>query len=240
MANGEEQLSALRELLWQYSQAKLWGAPRRFEYVGAQVKRCADERRQLQREMTQAHIKVMQRLHTAQKRLLATGYPVPDSWLTVRTIGQTSTQHTASRKGQREKVVLSDSGADMAALDAVCREMSAAAIRLEARIEPAAAGNADSAAPIQQPAESHDVPLTLREFIQMHCVSEKGGFSDDRLDALAKAIQSAARRYPGEVQLPSNVGTWRPGQKRYYLPSKLREVWPQLMEHLAYLPDLKS
>jgi hypothetical protein len=238
MAAVQDQLNALRELAWLYSQAKLWGAPRRFRYAGASVKRGRKERQQLQRETVHAHIDTSQRIRDAQKRLLATGYSVPDSWLTVRAVGQVSSQYTVARKGKPETAVLIDSGADQEALDAVCREMHAAMLRLEAQVEAATGANVASVSAAQTPVEEYDTPLTLIEFIKMFCVSGDK-LPEARLDSLTKSLQNAARRKETEVTLPKHVGDWRPGQKKYYFPSQLQSVWPRVTKRLPYLPPLK-
>jgi len=128
MASVHEQLNALRDLCWLCLQAKLLGFPRRFEYIGADVERCKNELRQLKREMVQAQIELSNRVHEAQKRLLSTGCAVPDSWLTVRVVGQLAYKHTAADGKKPETAVLSDSGADIEALETVCDEMRAACL----------------------------------------------------------------------------------------------------------------
>jgi len=237
MATVQDQLDALRELLWLYSQVTLWGAPRRFEYAGAHVKAGEKERRELAREIAHAQIDASRRVRDAQKRLLATGFPVPDSWLTARVVGQLSTQHTAAGKGKKEMAVLVDSGADLGALETVCREISVAMLRLEAQLEPGAVEcRPEAQAPVTEPI---DVPLTLAEFIASHCACE-GKLTESRLESLTKSLQGAARRKGSGVALPRHVGSWRPGRKKYYHPSQLRAVWPGLVRHLPYLPPLKS
>lgn len=234
MENVQDQLDVLRELSWLYSQVKLWGVPRCFEYVGADVKRGEKERRDLQHELTRAHRDVSRRIREAQKRLLATGFSVPDSWLTVRAVGTLSSQHTAAGKGKRDTAVLRDSGADLQALEAVCREMSVAQLRLEAQI---GSDSVEGETKVSSPPV--DVPVTLAEFIESHCISDRK-LTAARLESLTKSLQGAARRKGSDVVLPEHVGSWRPGRKKYYRPSQLRAVWPTLMQHLAYLPPLKS
>ena len=237
MATVQDQLDALRELLWLYSQAKLWGAPRRFEYAGADARSCKEERQELTREMVHAQLDVSRRVRNARKRLLATGFPVPDPWLTVRVVGQLSTQYTAATKGKKETTALVDGGADLEALEGACREISVAILRLEAQVGPdAVESEAGGQASL---AEQCDVPLTLAEFIASHCVYGSK-LTESRLESLTKSLQSAARRKGSGVTLPEHVGRWRPGRKKYYRPSQLRGVWPSLVEHLSYLPPLKS
>jgi hypothetical protein len=203
------------------------------------VKHGEKERRELTRELMHAQVNISQRIREAQKRLLATGSPTPDAWLAVRAVGQLSSQHTAAMKGKRETAVLMDSGADLQALEAVCRKMGVALLRLEAQIGPAGEAKAASTSSAYDPLEQHDMPLTLHEFIRTNCVlGEK--LPEARLDRLTKSLQNAARRKGTGVVLPQHVGRWRPGRKKYYRPSQLRAVWPGLVQHLPYLPALKS
>jgi hypothetical protein len=82
------------------------------------------------------------RIVAARKKLLATGFPVPDSWLTVRTVGKLDLCRPgfgdAWAKGKKPTakqiglLVLTDEGADVAGLDLVCRKIEAAMLKLEA------------------------------------------------------------------------------------------------------------
>ncbi len=122
------QLEALRELAWQYAQSRLWGKPRRFE--------CDDlkEVNSLSREFARDQLAAMQTVEKAKKRLLATGYPAPDSWLTVKAFGDLSVAHEAAQVKKPAFSVLTDTGADLDTLEAVGREMYLAAMRLEVAI----------------------------------------------------------------------------------------------------------
>jgi hypothetical protein len=238
MGTVEDQLTALRELLWLYLQAKLWGRPRRFEYVAADAETDKEDRRQLQREMMHAHVAVEQQVREARKRLLATGYPAPDTWLTVRVTGEVSTQHSAATNDKPELAVLVDSGADLQSLDVVCREMGVALLKLEASAEASdRPAGSQSPPPTRTPVE-YDVPVTLAEFIRACCVGGEK-LPDQRVDSIVSSIQNATRRAATGVQLPAHVGVWRPGQRKYYRPSLLRAAWPALVDTLHYLPPLK-
>jgi hypothetical protein len=115
--------------------------------------------------------------------------------------------------------------------------MGVALLRMEAQLGAAAAeGNTGTKLP---PVEQYDVPLTLAEFMASHCVSDNR-LTEARLESLTKSLQSAARRKGSGVVLPEHVGTWRPGRKKYYRPSRLRAVWPSLVQHLPFLPPLKT
>jgi len=236
MANTQDHLNALRELAWLYAQANLWGGPRRFEYAGASVEHGNEERLQLKREMVHAHRGVFQNIRKARKRLLSTGYPVPDSWLMVEVVGQLSEEHTAAAGKKPEKVVLSDSGLDLKALEYVCREMHVAILRLESEAET----NPHDVDPStsRNPSEESDLPVTLTEFMRRYCKSDDK--PDARLDSLRTSLQNAVRRKGSEVTLPKHIGEWRPGQKRYYKPSALRKAWPGLCKQLPFLPPLKQ
>lgn len=93
----------------------------------------------------------------ARKKLLATGFIVPDSWLTVRTTGNLSICRPGFRdaraKGKKptakqiDLLVLTDEGPDVAGLAAICREIEAAMLRLEAAPQQEAADTAPPIAP---------------------------------------------------------------------------------------------
>jgi hypothetical protein len=83
------------------------------------------------------------RIVAARKKLLATGFIVPDSWLTVRASGKldlcrpglmrnpdTGKVNATAKKANL--LVLTDEGPDVAGLATVCREIEAAMLRLEA------------------------------------------------------------------------------------------------------------
>jgi hypothetical protein len=93
---------------------------------------------------------------TARKKLLATGYDVPNAWLTVRIAGEVNLSAPSFRgalagpavmtdeelaavcdKIQADPLVLTDEGADVAGLTAVCNEIQAAILRLEVEQEAA-------------------------------------------------------------------------------------------------------
>ena len=130
-----------------------------------------------------------------------------------------------------------DTGADLPALETVCREMSVAILRLEAQTGLEA--REGSAASPPRSVEQYDVPLTLAEFMASNCV---GGskLTAARLESFTKSLQNAARRKGSGVALPKHVGRWRPGQRKYYRPSQLRRAWPGFARHLPYLPPLMS
>lgn len=123
----DAQLQALRELSWLYYQARLWGSPRRFESTDVQ------DIRDLFREFEHEHRAALDKIEKAKKNLLATGYDAPDSWLTVRTLGNLHWKNTAATDDKPEMAVLTVPGADLPALDAVLREIYVAGMRLEAK-----------------------------------------------------------------------------------------------------------
>ncbi len=237
MANAQDQLRALRELACLYSHAKLWGRPRRFEYYGADVELRSEQRMQLQREMAHAHMELSLRVREAQKQLLSAGYPLPDSWLTVRVVGRLSCRHTAATEEKPEKAVLADSGADLKALETMCREVAVALLRLESQTE--ISPHDEDPSTTRSPMEQRDLPVTLRDFIKIYCESGDK-LSDARLDSIRNSLQNAARRKGSGVVLPKQVGEWRRGQKKYHKPSQLSRAWPSFVKALSYLPPLKQ
>lgn len=128
-SKADAQLQALRSLAWMYSQSRLWGSPRRFEFPLGDK-----DASELRKEALHSHIDSREKTESAKKRLLATGYDVPDSWLTVRYIGDLGRTDSAATDNKPEMTVITDSGADLPALDAVLREIYVAGLRLEAEI----------------------------------------------------------------------------------------------------------
>jgi hypothetical protein len=137
-ANVKAQLEALRDLGWLYSQARIFYGPQRFEDTDV------EGMRQLWREATKANWQASQKIEAAKKRLLATGYDVPDSWLTVRAVGRAGMSEGLldapkpkgkKRRGKKPQrlAVMTDPGADLEALDTVCKEIYVAAMRLAAQ-----------------------------------------------------------------------------------------------------------
>ena len=126
-ANLRPDLEALRELSWLYAQARLWGKPRRF------AGRDTSDLQQLSRGIVSSQWKKLDKIENAKRRLLATGYDAPPSWLTVRTVGELSLEIAAATDAKPEMGVLTDPGADLAALDTVLQEMYVAALKLEAK-----------------------------------------------------------------------------------------------------------
>jgi len=124
----DAQLQALRSLAWLYSQSRLWGNPRRFEFTLGDK-----DASELRNEALRSHIDNREKTESAKKHLLATGYDVPDSWLTVRYVGDLGRTDSAATDNKPEMTVITDSGADLLALDAVLREMYVAGLRLEAK-----------------------------------------------------------------------------------------------------------
>jgi hypothetical protein len=133
----KEQLDALRELAFLYSQAAIFYKPRRFEH-------CHDENNdgglgKLAREIALAYLTASEVIVAAKKRLLATGFNVPDSWLTVHAVGhvQTKCERVTPPTGKKRRAeprlltVVTDKGADTIALEKACDEMHAAILRLE-------------------------------------------------------------------------------------------------------------
>ena len=237
MANAQDQLNALRELAWLYTQLKLWGGPRRFVYAGADAEHSREERLQLKLEMMHANMDASRDIRKARKRLLSTGYPAPDSWLMVEVVGQLSEEYTTAAGKKPEKVVLTDSGVDLKALESVYREMHVAILRMESQTETDPHDDGPSTSRSRN--EEYDMPATLTEFIKRYCKSGDN-LSDSRLDSIKNSLQNAARRKGSVIRLPKHIGEWKPGQKKYYRPSQLSSVWPCLVERLPNLPPLKQ
>ena len=153
----ERQLHALLELSWLHHNAKLLGRPRRFEET------TAEGAAKLQREAVHAQINLLDTIAEAKNKLLATGYDAPESWLTVRAVGELHVEHATATSGtaatsgaatsdttaatnKPEIIVLTDSGADIPTLDAVVKEIYVACMKLEARIGQHGGGPQDQAA----------------------------------------------------------------------------------------------
>lgn len=140
MASIQEQLEALRDLGWLYSQARTFYKPRRFEDMDSKGLR------EWCREAVKSYLEASRKIEAAKKKLLATGFDVPDSWLTVRAVGRVgmseSLLEVPKRGGEKKSAgkpktlaVLTDTGADLDALDTVCKEICVARLRLEAKQE---------------------------------------------------------------------------------------------------------
>lgn len=135
MASIQEQLEALRDLSWLYSQARIFYKPARFEDMDSKGlwEWC--------REAAKCYLEASRKIEVAKKKLLATGFNVPDSWLTVRAVGRVGMSESlleVPKRGGKKKsagkpktlAVLTDTGADLDALDTVCKEICLAALRL--------------------------------------------------------------------------------------------------------------
>jgi len=104
---------------------------------------------------------------------------------------------------------------------------------------PSDIAEADAEAPVEPrpaPTAEPETPVTLLDFIQQYC---EGGetLASGTLDSRRNSLQSAARA--GTLQLPEHVGAWRPGKRKYYLPSALSSAWPEYCRHLPNLPLLR-
>lgn len=136
--SADDRTEALTSLLTLYDAclttvAYPWEAEYRGEHSGLARSRFE----QVEREL----LDCQEGVERAQKRLLRTGYPVPDSWLTVRCCGAVSLGYNEPGNFH----VLSYSGADAAALEAVCTEINAAIVRLEGEAGvPSGASDADA------------------------------------------------------------------------------------------------
>jgi hypothetical protein len=154
-----EQAEALSELHWLYSQAALWGKPRRFEHVTFH-KGDDGGLRELSREAMHAHLEASRRIEAAKRKLLATGFAVPDSWLTVRAVGSAgmkweTLEPPAGRKKPTGKpqyrVTLTDAGVDIEGLRNVCEQMYVAELRLGMRADARAANAVKKAGVLPDP-----------------------------------------------------------------------------------------
>ena len=133
-----KQLEALDELAWLYDQAAMFYRPKRHEATGtaAEVKELGT----LERELDKGYRRAGLRILAAKEKLLATGYDVPDSWLTVRATGMVSASgrlldlciYDKPAEERKRIVVVTDTGADLAALNTVRAQMYVAALKLRA------------------------------------------------------------------------------------------------------------
>jgi hypothetical protein len=168
MASIQEQLEALRDLSWLYSQARTFYKPQRFEDTDA------EGMRSLWREATKAYLEASQKIEAAKKKLLATGFDVPDSWLTVRAVGRVGMSESlleVPKRGGKKKsagkpktlAVLTDTGADLDALDAVCKEIYVAALRLGVQQGDVGGGAANPNLPLQPQTKAQRAAEYIRE-----------------------------------------------------------------------------
>ena len=95
--------------------------------------------------MVKAHLKVAQEVRKAKRKLLATGFDVPDSWLKPNPVGNINSAETRLdepktgedlAKSKWKKVLTWDiEDADRVAVEKVDEEMSVAILRLEAELD---------------------------------------------------------------------------------------------------------
>jgi hypothetical protein len=166
--DSKAQLEALRDLGWLYSQARTFYEPRRFEDADA------EGMRSLWREATKAYFEASQKIEAVKKRLLATGFNVPDSWLTVRAVGRVSLTESRldapkakgkKRRGQKPEwlAVMTDAGADLDALDTVCKEIYVAVLRLGVQQGHVGGGAANPNLPLQPQTKAQRAAEYIRE-----------------------------------------------------------------------------
>lgn len=129
-----KQLDALHRLHGIYLTALL-DKPRHWSGTGAdRVRAIQESERQFAAELRHAATMIQD----ARKALLASGFDAPDSWLTVRAVGDVGTSEQRltppgkSPSDQDEwKITLKYTGPDHAMLQQICDEISCAILRLE-------------------------------------------------------------------------------------------------------------
>jgi hypothetical protein len=126
----DEQLAALKDLLWWLSHRDPVRKFFREEGAGASAKPCLAE-------VTGGCLKLQFSQRMAEKRLLASGYPVPDHWLRLHT-GQVDHKW---KRGVGDTISIID--VDVAGLERAANEISLAILRLENEPGPAATHSTD-------------------------------------------------------------------------------------------------
>jgi hypothetical protein len=196
-ANAKEQLDALRNLAYLYSNAATFYGPRRFEHITFD-RQDDGGLKELHRETSKAYREAYVTIRAARKKLLTTGFAVPDPWLTVHAVGQVGMKWewlnpptSKKRRAGKPKylMVVTDTGADIAGLREACDEIHAAILRLEAR-----EGVADDIGAVDNDLPALPTPRDWSKPTSKTGAATFLGISDDAINDYLRKNPSAARQ----------------------------------------------
>ena len=106
-------------------------------------------------------------IEDARARALASGYPVPDNWLTVDVVGSLRQRADDPARGCQSTYTVETSGPDREALRAVLGEISAARLRLEAKASQVPDSSQDDKGDVQRmPEGKWSLPMSLNRIME--------------------------------------------------------------------------